>query len=420
MTKRPYKTFENGFIKADGVKPEFSTSARPRHQVEEPRKRPYKRLAYVNDKLGSDFVTTRCYSPEGVELWNADHGADVLALAVDHLGYVYQTGQSNGYTFGPSLFHDPSTFQYPKISCMDPSGDALWSINGTMDGTFSYGIAVNSHREVYLGTNTFGSPTARIRKYTSSGTLIKTLPWENFLDVFTGTIAFGTVQRIRIDGNDNVYGNVTFNASVDYGYQTVWKWVDDVEEWMFKWIDYRSYSTRGIAVSDEGILACAGAATSLPTGGPNPPRIFTISGEKGNSPTADDNEMLARLVPATTSDFCRTVACSPSGRVIAKRASAIVEIAPGDNFAIPTITTLANVSNLALPSTDLATEALAINETGVYGYSRNRSSGANPSHEVRDPDNEVIFSADHGGDIYDIAVLTDGKVIVAGKRVPLT
>ena len=137
MTKRPYKSFEHGFIKADGVKPEFSTSARPRHQVEEPRKRPYKRLAYVNDKLGSNFVTTRCYSPEGVELWNADHGADVLALAVDHLGYVYQTGQSNGYTFGPSLFHDPSTFQYPKISCMDPSGDALWSINGTMDGTFS-------------------------------------------------------------------------------------------------------------------------------------------------------------------------------------------------------------------------------------------------------------------------------------------
>lgn len=376
----------------------------------------------------SDFITTRCYSPTGVQIWDADHGADVYALAVDHLGYVYQCGKKNNYDLGPSLFHEisESAFDrvFPQVTGLAPGGAPLWAnLLNAASADWCQGICVTPSRDLYYGV-IMGQPDgAVIRKATHRGVFVTNLTSDGFFHGFdpAGTPAWGTVQRVRNDADGNIYANVGFGYYNNLG-TTVFKWEEDVFGWRFQWVDYRAYAGNGLSVANNGRYACAGGGTDPIS--PNPHRTLTIAGEKLDSPLPGDNELFARILPPVlgVQDACYGVASSPSGRVVAKRLDdTVIEVTPTGSYTTPpTVTTRATVPGLICitgTAVSFPTEAVGINDSGQIVYSVERTTTGN-SHEIRDAANTLILAADHGGNIHDAVVLPDGKVIVAGERVP--
>jgi hypothetical protein len=198
----------------------------------------------------------------------------------------------------------------------------------------------------------------------------------------------------------------------------VWKWVADAEEWMFQWVDFQSYSHRGLSVADDGVYAmCTNSSGAVPGPTPNPQRNLTIGGEKIDVPNPGDNELFARIVITSSPDGFWGVASSPSGIVIAKRYDdSIVEVTPTGDYTLPTVTVRVTVADMVCDGSAAPTQAIAINDDEIYCYSMDRTP-AGVSHQIRAADNSLIMEADHGGYIYDCVVLPDGKVIVAGERV---
>lgn len=379
------------------------------------------RLVRPMTRRRSDFITTRCYSPSGVQIWDADHGADVYGLAVDHLGYVYQCGDKTNWNLGESLFHSPADSIFPQVTGLAPGGAPLWaSTKPSASDEYCQGISVTSDRELYYGVNTLVPSTAIVRKTTYRGVFVANLTSTGFFSGISGSPVWTYVQRVRTDSGGNVLANVKFSYVSGIG-GTVWKWENDVFGWRFQWVDFQAYAQRGLSVADNGRYACADNVINGQIAVPNPDRILTIGGDKSDDPLPGDNELFARILPVGSSDGCYGVASSPSGRVLAKREDeTVIEVTPTGSYTSPTVTTRATVSGLICTtgtSVFFATQAVGINDSGQIVYSVERTTTGN-SHEIRDASNTLILAADHGGNIHDAVVLPDGKVIVAGERVP--
>jgi hypothetical protein len=97
------------------------------------------------------YRTTQQYTPEGLSVWSADHGAQINAITVDAAGNIYTGGVSSGGV---------TTRKYSN------TGALLWSANSYSTVT---AIAVDTSGNVYtanLGSGSYGNTA----KFTSDGT----------------------------------------------------------------------------------------------------------------------------------------------------------------------------------------------------------------------------------------------------------
>ncbi|NHJ20156.1 MAG: hypothetical protein EAX91_04370 [Candidatus Lokiarchaeota archaeon] len=180
--------------------------------------------------MSADSIVIK-YNQAGIHQWNATWGGDkrdeTNALAVDLLGNIYVTGETE--SFGPG---DTCAFLLKYNS----TGDLQW--NYTWGGAYldaGSGLVIDSSFNVYMGgsTSSFGPavPDANwfLAKFDSSGNQLWNYSWG------TGEGEWG--GRIAIDSTDHIYyigstwghggpsanvGLVKFNSSGDLEWARYW------------------------------------------------------------------------------------------------------------------------------------------------------------------------------------------------------
>lgn len=359
----------------------------------------------------SAFITTRCYSPSGVQIWDGDHGNTVFALSVASDGTIFQSGAAGGTAaiLGPSLFHDGS--DAPLVTAMFPGGRPIWSIKQSIGGPlFSYGIAAANNGYLYCGLNHPSNPDLLVKLTATGGSDTLHLSAEGF---YTGLTANLILGRVRCDSSGNVYALSRANNGL-------LKWVSDTEFWTFSDADDGSFSCTGLGVSSDGIVF---AASDVAIFSPTTVNAFYIfnTATSNLSPLTTPPYLAKATVTSTDPLDLRAgyqqAGVSPSGMAIAFNdvALRIEGIAATGTPDSPTVTAGASVASLGGSSASPYT-AMAINDSGAYCYSTVRGV-TGYSHVIRAADNSLIASLDHGGVIYDAVVLSNGSVIVAGERV---
>ena len=348
----------------------------------------------------SDFITTRCYSPAGVQIWDGDHGSTVYALAVSESGAVYQSGAgglSGDAILGSSLFTG-----IPLVTAMRPGGYPIWGLIAPDAHEYSYGIAVGQDGYLYYSsTNENEFPfTAYVAKVSqASGEDLLHLPLTGF---YAGTSG-RQMGRVKCDADGNPY-------AIFRTIQGAIKWVADTEYWMFNASHILGVNVSGLDVSDSGNVYVSSQGSVF--GGPGSFNAFYIlDSSTGNL----DPVTVPPIIDTTAIDITgitgpvgyRNAACSRDGtqwfsfNLDAHLTGTIDEAAWG-----------------AVGSPLLPYAALAINSSGRYCVSLPRTAQAiHTSHYVFESDATLVFSADHGADVYDAIILEDGTTIIAGGRV---
>jgi hypothetical protein len=148
--RRPFKEFIQlgpGVSQLEG-----GTQARPGYAATVPTRRKFKELIQVGGRVDScqQWVTHRYYSATGKELWRADHGTTVRAIAVDPDGNVYTAGGAA-----------PGTSKLVKWSA---AGKQLWTVPVNSD--IGRDVACDATGNVWLATGT------ALQKYSSRGELL--------------------------------------------------------------------------------------------------------------------------------------------------------------------------------------------------------------------------------------------------------
>jgi hypothetical protein len=404
-TRRPFKTAIHAG--SSGVQLDRGRLANPNHRTETSGRRPFSSRLYMSEERTSDFITTRCYSPTGQQIWDGDHGNTVYALAVTSNGTVYQSGAGHGTAsiIGPSLFHRGAEDDAPLVTAMRPGGQPLWSIKQSSPSVYSYGIAAGTDGYLYYSkTNEQSAPftgyVAKLRGTT--GEDILHLP----IAGFTNVPSTGQMGRVRCDAAGNPY------AIHRTGF-AILKWVNDVEFWVAGTNLYTGLRPTGLAVSDNGHVFLP-QLLSLIGGGGNTETIdalYILDSQLSNLPGLGMPTVLASFQESTNSSNTlgyKQAGCSPNGNqwvshnpitgyVTGTKSAVVIEL--GGSVFVPYA-------------------ALAINDSGVYCHSVPRLAGIDVhSHVIRAADNSIITTMDHGGEIFDAVVLPDGRFIVAGARV---
>ncbi|MES2793202.1 MAG: hypothetical protein V4719_26570 [Planctomycetota bacterium] len=434
LERRPFKQIE--FIAAQGVTRPEAVRGNPGSFEAPKTKRDYKKLEYVNDEAPeSAFITTRCYSPSGKELWNADHGADVYALDVDARGSVFQSGGILAGELGDSLFHKVTDGACPLVTKMTSGGEPLWAIKHNFGTSpISRGICCSPDGYVYYGINSsmIGTSDSLIRKIRAdSGATVGVLPMSGFnypLDGFDSDLSLVSMSpRITYQLRCNALGHVVANMNIflvntisgittNRGYFPH-KWVNDIEHNVFLPATWNISNLADFDLDDAG-NCFAGYVTiweNLQS------RIAVLFGPEFSTspdlPRWSGTELAEVRYPDLDSDHrssAPAVGCSPNGRVIYKQE---------DNETISTLVRTGDMEHpvltprVVVPGLYCGQDAIAINDSGVYAYN---CGGTDPisTHEIRAADNSLILRANHGSNIHACVVLPNGKVIVAGKRVP--
>ena len=151
---------------------------------------------------GWDYVTIK-YDADGNEQWTRrydgpGHGDDLpSAMAVDRLGNVIVTGQSDG---GPT-YEDYATVKY------SPSGQELWvrRYAGSLDSSWDspYDLTVDGASAVYVtgvSRRVANCPAATI-KYDAAGTVC----WTNVCLYPDTSLHWFIAEAIQLDGHGNIY-----------------------------------------------------------------------------------------------------------------------------------------------------------------------------------------------------------------------
>lgn len=135
-------------------------------------------IVLTGHNRGANNLTTRAADPAGIGsstiFWTADHGANVLGVAMMPNGGAVTVGVR--------------TAGSKTTRCYDSSGTLLWSAD---HGAQVNCVAVDSSNNIYTGGNRTGSLTTR--KYDSSGALVWSFDY--------GTTVFG----ICVDNAGGVY-----------------------------------------------------------------------------------------------------------------------------------------------------------------------------------------------------------------------
>lgn len=374
----------------------------------------------------SDYITTRCYSPDGTQLWDGDHGNDVFALAVGADGIVYQSGaEYSASNTGDSLFHRYADSLQPLVTAMAFGGRPIWSIKKADGFGSSYGIAAGTNGYVYCGIN---SATPYLAKLDAGdGDDVLHLPITDFIRAFNAppstTPPFVSADsnqswgRVRVDGSNNVYA---IGATDGNTASNIFKWVSDEEFHLLDEQQSAYYAPTGLGVSSAGVIATSSAQPS----GAYPddiPMFYVASLAAGNlSPAAFSTYTARQSNPNNSGSGYFQVGTSPDGtRNITYDGinGQVISVAATGDPEVPTVTTLVSLAALG-GSVFVPYTAMAVNDDGVYCYSIPRGTlTPDGTHDIRAADNSLIARLDHGGAIYDAVVLADGSVIVAGERV---
>lgn len=353
---------------------------------------------------GSRFITHRMYDADGTELWNADHGQNVNAVAVDSSGNVYTVGE-----------YDPATYvtgPYFLLKKYSSSGALVWSVSIT-DGAHDYygtGVAVTSTGAVYVSR---WAPliNAEIVKYDSAGSKIGRVQDSVFFSP-AGTSRYTT---LRVGPSDELIA-----LGRDYTDQGVYKWVGDEEDWQF--FNYGAASSghvatwSGLTVDSDGNVSMGkrhtGATGTIPT------TVYDSIGPETGHATVTGFDTRAAYQPKTTSDNVVAVAAMSTSVVLAKQVNFGHKVITFTNYGAVNSLTPPIVTQLLAGSEfdTLNQPALAANSSGTFCVGVSRSL-AGHTHRVYQHPDTLLWSADHRGGVRDCVVLPDGKVVIAGLRV---
>lgn len=138
----------------------------------------------------NQWVTHRYYSATGSEIWRADHGSIVRAIAVDSSGNVYTAG---GLSSNPAHY---------KLQKWTSSGSRVWGV--LVDSDQGSDVAVDPDGNIWLAVGT------ALEKYSPSGSLLATftaIPWPEWT---TGTDLYcADIGRVAVSSS----GLVVFGSS---------------------------------------------------------------------------------------------------------------------------------------------------------------------------------------------------------------
>lgn len=395
----------------------------------------------------SGFVTTRCYSPSGVQLWNGDHGYDVQALTVGPDGVVYQTGAPVGLDLGDSLFHKQGATR-PLVTAMRSGGRPVWSWSTTPLGT-SLGIAYATTEHVYVGVNRnplMGNGFL-VKINTRTAAEVARLSVDGFYheEVLTAPADDPRVDpptitslpdaqewgRVRVDASNNVYaiGKTAYSIGIPvYGdifassyviRSSIMKWKADAEWWMLDEQVNPLFAPTGLGVSSSGVVATSNAPST--TFGTNFPIYYFCDTDTNNQAVpAFSSYIIKKKRPVGCAAYCGYLsnAISPNG----EHSITIDNTAGGNSYILSSIAAGTDpfdpdiVAMWTIPSMAPGQHPLAINDSGRYAYAVAHGTEGY-SVEVRDLSNSLLYQIDHGGDINDMVMLPDGTLYIAGKRV---
>lgn len=189
--RRPFKTYE--FIAAEGVRPNRSGVSNPNFKVERPTRRPFKTLEFVADDAEgcNQWVTHRYYNAAGEEVWRADHGSVVRALAVDLAGNVYTAGGM------------PNNTSHFKLVKWSPNGSKRWGIPVVAD--VGYDVSCDAAGNIWLAAG------AALEKYDTNGNLLFSVtpiddPWNYNNDGVTFWTKYcPSIHRVIVTNNSQVF-----------------------------------------------------------------------------------------------------------------------------------------------------------------------------------------------------------------------
>lgn len=393
--RRPFKSPIK--LGTSGVNLQDFIQANPGHQRDTPTRRRFATVNQIGGGTQSPYITTRCYSPAGVQLWDGDHGNTVFALAVGPGGVVYQSGLGG------------------LVTAMQPRGEIIWTQDfPAVD--YSYGIAVGVGGYVYCSftRESVGPMTGYVAKLgVSTGVDLLHLPYTGFY-AGSGNIQWG---RVRTDAAGNVYAIFRTIGGVV-------KWVSDAEFWMLSVPSYDTgLNVTGLGVASDGRVFTTNDPTRF---GPSTATgFYSLDTSVNNLPPPTSPAYLARAT-VTTDIFdsyperygYRQTGVSPSGRAISQNDHSlrIEELTATVDPDAPTITDRAPCAVLG-GSVFRPYTAMAINDDGDICYSVPRGAGLTTSSHMIQDSAGMGFALDHGGAIFDAVVLPNGNTIVAGDRV---
>lgn len=391
----------------------------------------------------SRYITTRCYSPSGVQLWVADHGADVYALDVDANGYIYQSGSWFNSALGDSLFHKTADNNYPLVTRMTSSGGKSWCIKRNLGGSpLSRGICCSPSGHVYYGFNatTVGSSSDGVitKLVATTGAQVLTLPMAGFvyalkapnLGSYLKSLTPRSIGRLRCNSSGQVFAGMNISlespTTISHYANVPHRWISDAESLMY-------YSGPSSSLLD---LNCDNSGNCFSGHSSNRSTVYTgilaaFDTTLSTNPTAPDNAATrtALVTGPYAGEFstppessASAIGVSPSGLIYFKKSENDITqtvnqlTITGDEYA-PTITTRATVAGLRVGVVGGVTpsDSLAVNDSGAFVYNIHPDTG--DTHEMRAADGTVIRRADHGDFITCVAIRPNGTVIVAGKRV---